>query len=258
MKISDIDPTRLDQLNAGEIETTNLTEGLAVDFGALLMAAFPAIAEAERDRVKAASGEGVTRRMALVGTILAQSLDDDALGALLTHPSDTVRGWLCFALAGRSPAELKTTLNSLRPLADDPHFGVREWAWLAVRSQIADNLTEALAILTGWTASPSANIRRFASEATRPRGVWCAHIGALKEDPSLALPLLLPLRSDPSRYVQDSVGNWLNDAAKSRADWVRTLCDSWSAESDSPATARITKRALRTLNKQAGKRKAPG
>ena len=102
-------------------------------------------------------------------------------------------------------------------------------------------------LLAEWTASPSERLRRFASEALRPRGVWCAHIAALKADPARALPLLAPLRADPSAYVQDSVSNWLNDAAKDQPAWVRTLCAQWLESSDAAATRRICQRATRSL-----------
>ncbi|MNC58808.1 hypothetical protein D3C75_1085640 [compost metagenome] len=61
------------------------------------------------------------------------------------------------------------------------------------------------------------------------------------------LPLLETLADDPERYVQDSVGNWLNDAGKSQSDWVRTVCTRWQSTRDSVANAYIRKRALRSL-----------
>ena len=248
MKVSDIDPARLEILNRGLAETSQLGEGLAVDFVALLQAVAPEIASQETATLEAVRSDGISRRMAVIGGMLARHLGDDGLAALQSHPSDTVRGWVCFALAARNGPDLDTLLKALHPLADDPHFGVREWAWLAARSAIANNLASAIERLAHWTDSPSDRIRRFASEATRPRGVWCAHLGALKEEPALGLPILEPLHADPARYVQDSVGNWLNDAAKSRPDWVRSLCARWTAESDRKETARIVKRATRSLN----------
>ena len=91
---------------------------------------------------------------------------------------------------------------------------------MAVRPHVAAELARAIALLVDWTADHSPYVRRFASEATRPRGVWCTHIAALRREPEPGRALLEPLRADPSGYVQDSVGNWLNDAGKDRPDWV--------------------------------------
>ena len=118
---------------------------------------------------------------------------------------------------------------------------------MALRPHIERQLAEALELLSRWSHEADANLRRFASEATRPRGVWCAHLGALKEQPQLGLPILEPLKSDASKYVRDSVGNWLNDAAKSRPAFVRSLGRRWKRESPATETAYILKKALRSL-----------
>lgn len=240
--VADVSPERLAELNAGRAAITTLTEGLAMDFAVLLKAVVPA---ADSAAMQAAAGEGVTRRMALGGMLLRQAGAD--LAALSAHPSDTVRGWVCYALAQQHGTDLPALLAALRPLADDPHFGVREWVWLAARPALLTDLPQAITLLTPWTAERSEWLRRFASEALRPRGVWCAHAPALRAEPALGLPLLEPLRADPTRYVQDSVANWLNDAAKDQPDWVTALCARWLAESPVPATQYICKRAQRSL-----------
>ena len=66
---------------------------------------------------------------------------------------------------------LQAKPRAIKPLADDPHSGGREWAWLPLRGEIVASLEEALTELMAWTSSSSSFLRRFASEATRPSGV---------------------------------------------------------------------------------------
>jgi 3-methyladenine DNA glycosylase AlkC len=120
-------------------------------------------------------------------------------------------------------------------------------AWMAVRDAIAGDVDAAVRLLEPWVLDADPNIRRFASEATRPRGVWCAQIETLKKEPWRAQRLLQPLRADGSRYVQNSVANWLNDAAKTQPDWVREVCADWSRSQPSAATQYIVRRAQRSI-----------
>lgn len=246
--IADIAPARRALLDAGTVESTTLTEGLAIDFASLMQTALPDLGEMAVTTMRQAAGLGIVKRMALAANLLLDRHDLDQVAALASHHSDTIRGWACFAIGAASGLALDDRLARIRPYADDPHFGVREWAWLAVRPAIANDLNAAITALTPWTLDPSERVRRFASEATRPRGVWCAHLRLLRDRPERGLPILEPLRADPVRYVQDSVGNWLNDAGKDRPHWVRSLCARWSVESATSHTARIVKRALRSLS----------
>lgn len=246
-RISDITPERLRQLNNGTAQTTVLTECLAVDFVQLMQAALPQTTP-EMHQAMAGSTGGITARMALAAQLLHENRNV-SLAALSNHQSDTIRGWACYFIAAQSNLSLPEKLKLIRPLADDPHFGVREWAWLAVRGDLIAQPELSFSLLQPWTSDPSYKIRRFACEAIRPRGVWCAHFTLLKTEPERALPILEALRSDPEIYVQDSVANWLNDASKTTPDWVRSVVARWRQQSASPATARICKRALRTIDK---------
>lgn len=244
---ADIPPETLVELNAGRIEAATLAECLAVEQATLMRAVlpgFPSEAVAELDALAAA---GITRRMAAAAAILLANSDESVLERLRTHPSDTVRGWSAFAIGAMPGIALSERLELIRVHADDPHFGVREWAWMAVRQHLASDIASAIALLQPWTAEKSPNLRRFAVEAIRPRGVWAAHIGALKAEPDLGLPILEPLKADPSLYVQDAVANWINDAAKSQPAWAGELRTRWLAGTPSPITARIIKRGLRSL-----------
>jgi len=230
-----VGPELLAALNAGAEQTRTLSEMLVMDFAVLLETVAPQIDAAP---LRIVADQGVTKRMELAGRLIGPCWRQ-----LAGHASDTVRGWAAYAIAAKEGLTLAQRLELLRPLADDPHFGVREWAWLALRPHVVADPLEALALLTPWTAEASANLRRFASEATRPRGVWCAHVRPLRDDPAPGLAVLQPLRGDDHRYVQDSVANWLNDAAKDHPDWVRGVVESWQGS----ASPYVLKRAARSL-----------
>jgi 3-methyladenine DNA glycosylase AlkC len=250
-RLSDIPKPVLEGLNSGTLESVNLTEWLAVDATKLLEHILPALklkqAKTLLESVQELADLGIMQRTERIAGLLDNS---GVLLELLTHHrSDTVRCWAAFIAVKRSTT-LKEKLEAVQVFAADSHFGVREIAWMAWRPGLNANLEAGLKLLEVWTKSDDENLRRFASEVSRPRGVWCAHIQVLKDKPELAIQVLEPLRSDAAKYVQASVANWLNDASKTQGDWVESICARWLEQSPSKETKWITNRALRSLRKQ--------
>jgi 3-methyladenine DNA glycosylase AlkC len=255
-RIALIPPEVLEALNEGLVPTVNLNEFLALDLARLARniarhIALPADHERIADTLAMLPAFKPIKRHEHVARALydlAEARDDrDAIAhSLATHASDVARAWATqWVMFSRMPLGAK--LDSVRRFAADPHFGVREMAWMAVRDEVVGSLDEALALLHPWVTDGDPNIRRFASELTRPRGVWCAQIDALKKEPWRGLALLEPLKADPSRYVQNSVANWLNDASKGQPEWVHEVCGRWRKESPAPETMYIVRRAARSL-----------
>ncbi|MEM7623195.1 MAG: DNA alkylation repair protein [Planctomycetota bacterium] len=246
---SEVPAATVIELNAAKAEAANLAESLAVDFASLLQASLPALPSGAIKAMHAARADGYLRRMTLAAELALEHTGPGVIETLKGVPSDTARGWACYAIGITAP-NADDAIQRIRPLAADPHYGVREWAWLGVRPHVVAEPIRAIELLTPWVHDPDPNVRRFATEATRPRGVWCTHITQLKDNPAPGLPLLEPMRADAAKYVQDSVANWLNDASKTAPDWVTSLTTRWTQASDNPCTARIARRALRTLTKQ--------
>lgn len=257
-KAGDILPEVLEWLNYGRIESVNLTEWLAVDHIQLLKHVLDECGLYQRTHEVMSALEGIMGQSTMkmipaiagqwLGILRKQSDQERAklFAYLSMHGSDSVRCWAAYVV-GLDQLELDYKLELIRPFAADPHFGVREIAWMAMRETISQQVKTAIHLLSDWVLEEDDNIRRFAVEATRPRGVWARHIVELKNHPEWGTPLLEPLKSDPSKYVQDSVANWLNDAAKSSPDWVAYVCDAWLKASDEKTTKRITARAQRNL-----------
>jgi len=256
--IKDIPKDILEQLNSGQIETANLVEWLAVDQRLLLENLLkdcgrttylkPILSD-----IEALNKQTVNTINEAIGTgLFEQSLknnDTEILAIVSAHKSDLIRCWATYTIGRNQKLSIIEKLEQIQPFSADKHFGVREICWLAVRPSIAKNLTQSIKTLSDWTNDKDENVRRFASEATRPRGVWCEHIEELKRNPALGLTILEPMKSDKAKYVQDSVGNWLNDASKTQPQFVIDICKKWEKESPTKETAYIIKKSLRTIEK---------
>jgi 3-methyladenine DNA glycosylase AlkC len=253
-RIADIPPAVLRELEAGRIETATLVEWLAIDVRKLAHALaeavdFGAARAAWLADVEAAAELGVAKRNRAIGAALQRATHRKkrAFEACASHGSDMIRAWAAYAAPlgdGRAFAE---RLAAVQRFAADGSMATRESAWDAWRPFLAEDVRAHLPALAPWVRHADANVRRCAIEGSRPRGVWTAQLRALVAEPALAADLLEVVRADSARYVQLSVGNWLNDAGKSRPEWVRELTARWSRESKHPATSFIVKRALRRL-----------
>lgn len=245
----------LADLSAGVTETVNLMEWLATDMSALArtVASESISVDLSQALLVAANlmeGQGVTERLRKAGSAIARALPElsgTEFEQLAAHRSDLVRQWACYAVNDpETGRDLRARLADTLRFASDRNMSVRETAWMAFRPHLAQNLSCGLESLEPLSRSNDAYVRRFAIEVTRPRSVWGAHLKQLKREPERAGDLLENTRADASRYVKCAVGNWLNDASKSRPDWVSTICARWSKERD-PHTDFIVRRGLRSM-----------
>lgn len=235
--ISAVDDGLKAALESGTASSKTLSEILAIDLSKVIENVFG------QRIVFPDPLPGIVGRMKICGDWVQAN---GFTGKAEVHESDIVRGFAAYAVAAEN-STIPGSLHSIKRLAADEHFGVREWAWLALRPQVASQVDQSLEFLSTWSLESDENLRRFASEITRPRGVWCSHLGELKSAPQRGLSVLEPLKSDPSKYVRDSVANWLNDAGKTQPGWVLKVCQRWSKESPTTETEYIVKRATRNL-----------
>ena len=219
-----ITAARQAELNSGQDESRTLAEILAITHSTLLTQVVPEAPEGLVEAAKRADSLGILARMQAMGEALYTHLGHSACLDLANHPVDTVRGWAVFALVSQEKdADVDTLLALVRPAADDPHFGVREWAWMAVRPHLVPRLDEAIraaAMDLGTLGAHPALRQRVAASAGR---VGAAHSRAqegAQAGPSAAraaacrlLPLCAGLRGeldqrrrqDPARLGQGAL-----------------------------------------------------
>ncbi len=125
----------------------------------------------------------------------------------------------------------------------------RSTAEFAIRYFLIADQDRALAIIAPWVHDPNEDVRRLASEGTRPRLPWGMRLSSLVSNPEPTLPLLEALQDDPSEYVRRSVANHLNDVAKDHPDLVVETASRWLTDT-SKKREKLVRHACRTLIKQ--------
>jgi 3-methyladenine DNA glycosylase AlkC len=142
--------------------------------------------------------------------------------------------------------EVKLSLDALRTITKlfTAEFAIRPFLIAAPKVT--------LAYLEKCAKDPSVDLRRWASEGTRPRLPWGERLQEFIKDPSQAMPILERLKFDDELYVRKSVSNHLNDIAKDHPEFVIKTLARWkkeAGEKNSQKIEWIIRRSLRTLIK---------
>ena len=139
-RISEIPPSVLDALAAGQLQTKNLVDWLATNRERLLEVIFTQFglvdlhhsAEIWTDKLL---GESALKQSFAIGQWWLEhcKVGDDVWRQLSTHESDIVREWAAIVVGRSSDLSFARKLAWIKPFADDAHSGLREIAWLALR-----------------------------------------------------------------------------------------------------------------------------
>ncbi|MDT7769877.1 MAG: hypothetical protein QOI30_2887 [Mycobacterium sp.] len=154
-KIS-ISQDRLAVLESGAIESATHVEQMAMNQARLFAEVFPSVQGGER-----LTHGGFISKLRAGGQALFEAFGAEAPEVAHSKTSDTVRGWGAFSVPLVCGDELNAAIDLLVPFADDHHFAVREWAWLALRPYVVANPLLALEALEPLWSSPSDRLRRF-------------------------------------------------------------------------------------------------
>lgn len=124
-------------------------------------------------------------------------------------------------------------------------FGSSEFA---VREFLKRDFKRTISFMEQWATDKDHQVRRLASEGSRPRLPWSFKLDQMISDPSHSAKILETLKEDSELYVRKSVANHLNDISKDNPDYMLKLVGGWSKTH--PHTAWIVKHASRTLIKK--------
>tara|TARA_R100001480_G_scaffold154578_1_gene160242 strand:- start:462 stop:1238 length:777 start_codon:yes stop_codon:yes gene_type:complete len=119
----------------------------------------------------------------------------------------------------------------------------------AIRPFIEKFPEQTMARMRVWSLDSNKHIRRLSSEGGRPRLPWATKLQMFIDDPNPLFPILDNLKDDPSKYVQKSVANCLNDILKDNPKVAKRIIEKWITDATIERIW-IIKHALRNLRKQ--------
>ncbi|MDI1355540.1 MAG: DNA alkylation repair protein [bacterium] len=191
----------------------------------------------------------LNERMRRTSTVLKKHLPQDYTKSIIilkkTIPN-TPRGYtnLVFpdfvGLYGHEHPDL--SLDALKYFTT---FGSSEFA---IREFLKRDFSRVIKTMIRWSKDPDPQVRRLASEGSRPRLPWSFKLEEVIQQPELTRPILENLKADEELYVRKSVANHLNDLSKDNTNYMLRLVKTWDKKN--PHTYWIIKHASRTLIKK--------
>lgn len=211
-----------------------------------------------KDRLNPALVDDLARRFSAE----FPSFDHDGFTAAVVSQLDDLElkdrvSLLADELAGRLPADYRRALKIVVAVAGDetvdPWAGwplcsfverhgldhpeasleamttlTKRWSCeFAIRPYLAHHTALTRRYLSQWVDDADEEVRRLASEGTRPLLPWGSRVKALTDDPEIGLEVLAALRYDRSDMVRRSVANHLNDVAKLDPDLALSVVRRW-------------------------------
>lgn len=119
-----------------------------------------------------------------------------------------------------------------------------------IRPYIENDSKRTMAQILVWAQDKNKHVRRLASEGVRPRLPWASKLDIFIHNPKPIIPILNKLKDDPSKYVQKSVANCINDILKDNPDIAKALIEKWNGPNIGKQRKWIIKHALRNLLKK--------
>ncbi len=98
-----------------------------------------------------------------------------------------------------------------------------------------------------WSTDESVHVRRLSSEGMRINLPWARKSTVCIDEFATYKRILSNLKSDPSKFVQKSVGNNLNDLYKNYPEKANEIINAWRRKNISKTTEWIIKHGLRSL-----------
>lgn len=205
---------------------------------------------------EALPGLGLSERARLLASAIEADFGSDpARIAAITRDAltdDNFTGWMLWP-AGLAVARTAVARDDTHAF-DDALAVLRELtprmtSEFAIRPLLLHDLDRALPQLLDWTRHDDWNVRRLASEGSRPLLPWAERIPALVADPVRSRAILDALYDDPEESVRRSVANHLNDHSRAHAAHVVDAVTAWR-RSGGVHVERTSRHALRTLVKR--------